>query len=611
MADQRTQIVITAKDETGQGVNSAVANIGRIGGAFTGLANPVGLAVAGITAASAAIGASIKGAIATGDQLNKLSQKTGIAVEDLSALAYAGELADVSIEALAEGIKKLSVNMAEAATNTNSKAAEAFKALNVSVKDTQGNLRASDAVLGDLADRFAAMEDGAGKTALAVALFGRAGSELIPFLNQGREGMAELRKEAERLGLVMSGETAKAAEEFNDNLKKLTLSASALGRSIAEDILPPMAKLLGLMVDAKKDGAGLFGSIAVALRSLDAEAPLDELRKRAGTLQGRISDATAPGGFNIKSRVEADRAELARLQQIIAKRLKEAEDFGPPVAPAVKRPAPSVADGAGTANKKKSRLQELIELGEKNLSASQFGFDEPTRSVGDAERQFEADLERRRLAMEKMAEQRMEMKRIETEGEEAIRESLEKTGRAMQDQTDIARDLGLTFASAFEDAVISGKKFSDVLQSLGKDIARIVLRKTVTEPLGNAVGDLFKGFDLGKIFNFSGARAGGGSVIGGDAYLIGERGPELFVPGSSGTVVPNSAMGGSNVVVNVIEAPGKGGQQQQRTEGGTSIVDVFVERIKAAIATDIADGRGSVPAALQSSYGLNRAAGAF
>ena len=46
-------------------------------------------------------------------------------------------------------------------------------------------------------------------------------------------------------------------------------------------------------------------------------------------------------------------------------------------------------------------------------------------------------------------------------------------------------------------------------------------------------------------------RAAGGPVTGGSPYVVGEKGPELFVPGSSGNIVPNHAMGGANIVVNV------------------------------------------------------------
>ena len=67
--------------------------------------------------------------------------------------------------------------------------------------------------------------------------------------------------------------------------------------------------------------------------------------------------------------------------------------------------------------------------------------------------------------------------------------------------------------------------------------------------------------------------------------------------------------GGNTQIVNVIEAPGKGGTQTQRTENGANVIDVFVDRIKNAVASDISSGSGVVPNALQSTYGLNRSFG--
>lgn len=359
MADPKTSVVITAIDGTKEGFASAEAGLQSLAGRFISLTNPITAASLAIGAAAGAIGLSVRSAIDTGDSFNKLSQKTGIAVESLSALAYAGTLSDVSIEALATGIKKLSVNMNEAAVSTSGKAAEAFKALGVSVKDSSGALRGSETVLADIADQFAGMKDGAGKTALAVALFGKAGADLIPFLNQGSKGIGELTAEAEKLGLIMTGKTAKAAEEFNDNIKKLSLSTAALGRSITADLIGPLAEYTRRMVEARKAGLGIFGSAVVGLRLGDAEnAPLQELRDRAGVLQGRISDATRPGGFNIKARVDTDRDELRQLQQIIAARMKAAEDFGPPALPTEKKDAPTFG-GKDGADKESAYLASL------------------------------------------------------------------------------------------------------------------------------------------------------------------------------------------------------------------------------------------------------------
>jgi hypothetical protein len=113
--------------------------------------------------------------------------------------------------------------------------------------------------------------------------------------------------------------------------------------------------------------------------------------------------------------------------------------------------------------------------------------------------------------------------------------------------SDAARELGLTFTSAFEDAVVSGKKLSEVLQGLAQDLIRIMVRKTVTEKLANFGTSL-----LGNLFNFG--KAGGGTISG--PTLVGERGPEVFNPGGSGTIVPMSRMGGGASVTYNIDARG-------------------------------------------------------
>jgi len=120
----------------------------------------------------------------------------------------------------------------------------------------------------------------------------------------------------------------------------------------------------------------------------------------------------------------------------------------------------------------------------------------------------------------------------------------------------IAEELGLSFSSAFEDAIVHGGKLSDVLDGLGADITRIVTRKLVTEPLGNGIADLFKsaggsgggGGDLwGKLFGqvssfFGGFFAEGGYLPAGKWGIAGERGPEPIFGGRSGmTIHPASA----------------------------------------------------------------------
>jgi len=110
----------------------------------------------------------------------------------------------------------------------------------------------------------------------------------------------------------------------------------------------------------------------------------------------------------------------------------------------------------------------------------------------------------------------------------------------IKETDDAARQLGLTFSSAFEDAVIGGKQARDVVQGLGQDITRIFLRKAVIEPLAGLATNAFKG-----LLGF----AEGGSPPVGVPSIVGERGPELFVPRSAGTIVPNGKFGGGSVVI--------------------------------------------------------------
>lgn len=124
---------------------------------------------------------------------------------------------------------------------------------------------------------------------------------------------------------------------------------------------------------------------------------------------------------------------------------------------------------------------------------------------------------------------------------EALRAEEDTNGLA-----EAAKDLGLTFSSAFEDAIVEGENLRDVVQGLGKDILRIFVRKTVTEPLGGLLSGLFTS---GLSGIFGGARASGGPVDPSRFYMVGERGPELFVPNRSGFILPNTMSGRSDAIV--------------------------------------------------------------
>ena len=112
---------------------------------------------------------------------------------------------------------------------------------------------------------------------------------------------------------------------------------------------------------------------------------------------------------------------------------------------------------------------------------------------------------------------------------------------------DASKEFGTTIATGFEDAVFEAKKLSDAIRQIGQDIIRLTFRKAITDPLAETLGGAIK-TGIGSIIGGVTGKAGGGSVQAGKPYLVGERGMELMVPGRSGTIIPNNALGASVTV---------------------------------------------------------------
>src|SRR5690606_29214832 len=113
---------------------------------------------------------------------------------------------------LGKSLQKLARNMAAAASDSQSSIALAFQAIGVAVKNADGTLRSSSDVMGDVAEKFKGMEDGAAKTAIAIQIFGKSGAGMINMLNAGRDGIKAMTDEARALGIVIDTQTGEAAE---------------------------------------------------------------------------------------------------------------------------------------------------------------------------------------------------------------------------------------------------------------------------------------------------------------------------------------------------------------------------------------------------------------
>lgn len=239
-------------------VKNAALGFSNLKGAVAGF----GAAIAG-SAIVAGLGAIVKGSIDAGDELFNLQAKTGVAASALIGIGNAAKLADVDMATLGKGLTKLNINLVKAAEG-NDALARQFAALGISVKDANGQVAPTDKVLAQIADRFADMPDGAQKAAAAVALFGKAGADLIPLLNEGAASM-------EQFTYKVSDDFAARSDLFNDTITELGIKTQGFGMELTDALLPALQSILevfGELFDTQTDWTALFDVIKVGIRSV-------------------------------------------------------------------------------------------------------------------------------------------------------------------------------------------------------------------------------------------------------------------------------------------------------------------------------------------------------
>lgn len=229
--------------------------LGKSQGDLKKFARNAGVAVA---AAATAFAAMTKRTINTMDAMAKMSAQAGVSVESLSRLGFAADLSGLNTEKLSTNLIRLTKGMSDASQGIG-EAKKGFDALGID----GGSIKSADEALLQIADRFQQMPDGAEKTAIAYQLFGRAGAQMIPMLNQGRAGLQAMGDEAERFGIVLTTDGAKAAEAFNDNLTRLGSVFTGVFHQVANFVLPTLNKYLEATFEARKATDGWFRSLAV------------------------------------------------------------------------------------------------------------------------------------------------------------------------------------------------------------------------------------------------------------------------------------------------------------------------------------------------------------
>jgi hypothetical protein len=646
-------------DRRSKDISKAISN--GMKGALGSVAAFTGGLIGGLVSAQAAF-QGFMNAVNKADKLNEFSVRLGISTEQLSAWGYAAEQSGTDLESLTGALGKFSKTVA-AAADSGSRQSELFAALGISIKDASGNLRDVEELLPEVANAFRSIENDTTQTALAMELFGRSGAELIEFLENGSDGLSELGAEARSVGAIISGETAQAADEFNDEIAKLRATVNGLFSQLAQELLPELTKLVKEFRESAKEGnafgvsvkevasaiSGLVGWIkdgsevgasfrrsmdgltqtftalyemASKLANLDFSGFFNNAKRQADGIRQFFSNAfgdqadfsgvtaTVQGNRAANARGGSNRPEtggsspqlLASVNKFLAgsenagkaaskalsgadkeaSRLKETYDsltasmeqqiamFGKTGEEAKLRYEIESGELIKLTQAQKDQLLVLAEQidTQERLSELQGAADEAVKRESEAfaentkaNKEFIADMEFELALIGMTNEAREKAIALRYLNADATEEEVRRVGELVDAQIKAAESAEMwdgiqrSLADGMFDAITGAESLTDAVRNFFDEVANMLLRATL-EKLSKQITDAFSATAntqsgggwraaIGNFFStaFGGARANGGPVTAGVPYLVGERGPELFVAPKSGGIIPNSGIG--------------------------------------------------------------------
>lgn len=511
----------TAQFATGakqaQGIASSLSSHFR--GAFAGIV--AGLSLAGVTAA-------LKSSVDHMDELGKAAQKIGIPVDELSKLEYAARLSDVSLGDLQSSVGKLVKQLADMSGGGKNDASYALQTLGIRAVDANGKLRPTSQIIADIAAKFAGFRDDANKTALAVALFGKSGADMIPMLNGGRDAIAGAAAELERFGGVVTPQAAAQAEILNDNITRIETAFRSASQQIASDVVPVFNDLTGQFVDAMGGAENLESAISGGLKTAMVEITRAALEMHQVFFEiGRVWDVLAqnwndPQGFSVAmERWNKAFSDVAASADDTKKRVEDLyKTINGTVSGSGKQ---SITNSAGA----------LPAAPKFSLSALHNADAASARRAAEAERELKRAAEERAKSIQQIYEStrtplehyRDELKKLNDlfhDGKDnpelyarAVKQLQEEFAATAKAADDTAKKIEESFSSAFDswiDQAIDGTfNLKNALNDLLGDLTKLLLHQAFQALLNPSVapsqqgGGLFSGL-IGSLFGglFSG-----------------------------------------------------------------------------------------------------------
>ena len=509
-------------------------------------------------AAGAGLAVLTKRGLDTADAIDKGAKSANISVVAYQELSYAAALSGMSQQQLAVSLESFNrrVGLAKDGTQTY---IDALENLGISLEDGQGRFKTTETLLEEMLVALAGVKDTSLQASRASIMFGDdAGKKLPLMMKGGIQGLRDMRQEIHDLGGVLSAELIGKSVKAKDTLTGLefvlknTLAvAVAENAGAIEELAEAVTKAIPKLITATMEALKFLNIIDDPQERVDTLTSLrDSLSNAAGsgpmndfvqTWQDLWNDIKIPEGTR-DEQIAWLNAEIARAQQQVDKRN---------LLSAGKDSRRDIIGGGDTGEKpedKRDLMNEMYEL-QTSLNAELY----------KAQGTDEARLKLLELQQHARREEYQALTDIEGLAPE-IRQQILDTLTALDnvelqnliDALAEAKDKTSTFGDslnqAFQNAVLGGENVIKVLGRMmkqmilfGKDGTGGIFGGLLSGIFGG-IGGMFDGLggDLSGFLGF----ANGGRPMPGKAAIVGERGPELFVPDSTGTVYNNREMMG-------------------------------------------------------------------
>ena len=502
MADP-TRIKITALDATRNAFRSVTRGLRGIGSAVFSLKTGL-ISLAGI----GGFGLLVKSSLQSIDTLGKTASKLGVTTKELGALRYAAEISGIEIRTVDMATQRFTRRLSEAANGTG-EAKNALKELGIDANKLS-RLPLQEQML-QLSDAFGNVENSAEQVRLAFKLFDSEGVAFVNILKLGSDELSKLFKEADDLGVLLSGSAVQGVEKANDAILKL----SKLFKGITDQVVAALAPALEYLATILKD-------------------------KILDTIKGSNDNVSAFGRTLAGEFLQSLKNVIVALQGFLNGMIK--------VINAIMTFSPFTRD----------IFKNFDQLKEINIDFTKM--DELIRKVGTRTKDLNINVKETTKELSVMGQI---FKGVEN-GVKKYQETTDNLTQSIEKMTVKALGgLEDSLLGVIKGTVSAKDAFRDMANSIISDLTRMLIKKYITDRLFGFVTSAISGTPS----TTPTGKAIGGAVQRGQAYMVGERGAEMFVPSRSGSIIPNDKLGGgAGVTINQTINLSTGVAQTVRTE---------------------------------------------